>query len=227
MNIKPDYGNKPAQYHSLYLSSSAELNTHTAVNCSYSSSVNMKVFIKNMVCPRCIMAVEQVIGELGLSYSSIELGEVVLTSEPSHEQIILLDNKLRKLGFEMLDDIRTRAIERVKTFLVGIVQHGNIDEHFSLSEQISSHLNKEYSTISKLFSQVESITIEQFFILQKIEKVKEWLAYDEYSISEIAYKLGYSSVAHLSTQFKKVTGLTPSAFKAEHQGLRKPLDNLH
>ena len=172
------------------------------------------------------MAVEKVMQDLNMAYTSIELGVVDVGHDPSTSELAALDGQLRSLGFELLDDARTTTIEKVKTFLIAVVQSGSIDEHFSLSDQLSAHINKEYSTISKLFSQVESITVEQYFILQKIEKVKEWLAYDEYTLSEIAFKLGYSSVAYLSNQFKKVTGLTPSAFKAQHQGLRKPLDNI-
>jgi len=172
------------------------------------------------------MAVKKVMQDMEQPYSSIELGVAELSGELLPEQMARLATKLSDLGFEVLDDARTATIEKVKTFLVSVVQSGSIDEHFALSEQISAHVNKEYSSISKLFSQVESITIEQFFILQKIEKVKEWLVYDEFSLSEIAFKLGYSSVAYLSNQFKKVTGLTPSAFKAQHNGLRKSLDNV-
>jgi AraC family transcriptional regulator len=114
----------------------------------------------------------------------------------------------------------------VKTFLIEKVQSGNIEEHFPLSDFLSKKLHKEYSRISRLFSEVEGITIEQFFILQKIEKVKEWLVYEEETLSEIAWKLGYSSVAHLSAQFKKVTGLTPSIFKKPGLHNRKSLDEI-
>lgn len=186
----------------------------------------MKIYIKNMVCPRCVMAVKTVMGKVGLEYSNVELGEVELVREPDAEQIAEFKMLLEEMGFELLDDARKQVIEKVKSFLIQVIQSGHIDEHFSLSEEIAERMHKEYSSISKLFSQVESVTIEQFFILQKIEKVKEWLAYDEYTLSEIAYKLGYSSVGYLSNQFKKTTGYTPTVFKQQHRVLRKPLDGV-
>jgi AraC family transcriptional regulator len=187
----------------------------------------MYIYIKNMVCPRCITAVKNVLQQVELSFTYVELGEVELSSEPTPEQLVRLNHELQALGFELLDDIKKKNIEKIKTYLIEIIQKGNIDEHFSLSEHISNLLPKEYSSISKLFSQVEGITIEQFFILQKIEKVKEWMIYNEYSLSEIAFKLDYSSVAYLSNQFKKITGLTPTAFKEQHRGLRKSLDDVN
>ncbi len=123
-----------------------------------------------------------------------------------------------------MDEAKKQTIERIKTLLIEVIQNEELNEHFSLVNYLSQHLTKEYSTISKLFSEVESITIEQFFILQKIEKVKELLVYNQLSLSEISYQLGYNSVAYLSNQFKKVTGQTPSQFKQNHEGKRKPLD---
>lgn len=184
----------------------------------------MKIFIKNMVCNRCILVVKQAMESSGIQPEEITLGEVELEKEPSKEQMELLDKQLQSLGFEILDDKKQRIIEQVKSFLITLVQGGEIEEHFSLAEFISKKLHKEYSQVSRLFSEVESITLEQFYILQKIEKVKEWLVYDEFNLSEIAWKLGYSSVAHLSAQFKKVTGLTPSEFKKIGNTRRKPLD---
>lgn len=184
------------------------------------------IYIKNMVCPRCVSAVGKVMDELGVAYERVELGEVILLDEPDNVQFEQLKKRLEEIGFELLDDSRKQIIEKVKLFLRETVQSGRMDEHFLISEQISTHLHKDYSSISKLFSQVESITIEQFFILLKIEKVKEWLAYNEFSLSEIAYKLGYSSVAYLSNQFRKTTGLTPTEFRQQHGGLRKSLDGV-
>ena len=179
-----------------------------------------------MVCPRCKTAVETILNEEGLEFQQVQLGEVQLESEPTEVQLDNLKIRLQKVGFELLESQRKMLIEKVKNYLIELVQSGEIDEHFAMSAEVSKLINREYSAISKLFSQLESITLEQFFILQKIEKVKEWLVYDEYSLSEISYKLGYSSVGYLSNQFKKVTGLTPSAFKANHEGLRKPLDGI-
>ena len=114
----------------------------------------------------------------------------------------------------------------MKKLLNGIVQSGDLEEHFSLSKFLQKEMNREYSQISRLFSEVEGITIEQFFILQKIEKVKEWLAYNELNLSEITWKLGYSSVAHLSAQFKKITGMTPTQFKKLGSSHRRTLDSI-
>jgi AraC-like DNA-binding protein len=126
----------------------------------------------------------------------------------------------------LLDDQRRQQIERIKNLLVAEIQKGGLEEHFSISEFLGKALGKDYSGISRLFSEVEGITIEQYFILLKIEKVKEWLVYDELTLSEIAWKLGYSSTAHLSAQFKKMTGLTPSHFKKKGNAGRRTLDSV-
>jgi AraC family transcriptional regulator len=202
----------------------------------------MKLYIKNMVCPRCIMSVEQILQKNQLSFSYVRLGEVSLNGEPSKEKVQQLATDLKSVGFELLDDQRKQQIEQVKSLLIGKVQSGEIEEHFSLTKFLSSSLHRDYSHVSKLFSEVEGITIEQFFILQKVEKTKEWLIYNEYSLNQIAIHLGYSSVQHplnqiaihlgyssvqhLSSQFKKVTGMTPSEFKKIGTGLRKPLDSV-
>jgi AraC family transcriptional regulator len=188
--------------------------------------VSMRIYIKNMVCNRCILAVRQEFEKAGLQPLEVKLGEVELSEAPSGNQMQQIGENLNQLGFEILDSQRQKLIEKIKNCLIEKVQSGEIEEHFSLSTFLSSQLNKDYSQLSRLFSDVEGITIEQFFILQKIEKVKEWIAYDELTLSEITWKLGYSSVAHLSAQFKKVTGLTPSAFKKAGHLHRKPLDNL-
>ena len=151
------------------------------------------------------------------------MGEVELKDPLTKKQENELQENLNSLGFELLDDQKQKQIEKIKTLLIQKVQTGDIQEHFSITDFLTQKIHKDYSQLSKLFSEVEGITIEQFFILQKIEKVKEWLIYNEINLSEIAWKLGYSSVAHLSAQFKKVTGLTPSAFK-KIGGNRKSLD---
>lgn len=179
-----------------------------------------------MVCNRCILAVRQELEKVGLTPKDVRFGEVELSEAPSVIQMQQLSNRLDELGFEVLDDQRQKEIEKIKNYLIEKVQSGLIEEHFSLSAFLGSALSKDYSQVSRLFSEVEGITIEQFFILQKIEKVKEWIAYDELTLSEITWKLGYSSVAHLSAQFKKVTGMTPTDFKKEGHLHRKPLDKL-
>lgn len=186
----------------------------------------MDLYIKNMVCPRCIMAVERILKDNQMHYSGISLGKVVLTKEPSKVQFDSLSTDLAKVGFELLADHKKKQIEKVKNLLIEKIQSAEIEEHLTLSEFLSKKLNKQYSQFSRLFSEVEGVTIEQYFILQKIEKVKEWIAYDELTLSEIAWKLGYSSVAHLSGQFKKITGLTPSDFKKTGISHRKSLDQV-
>ncbi|MEO5561814.1 MAG: AraC family transcriptional regulator [Chitinophagaceae bacterium] len=172
------------------------------------------------------MVVGQEFEKLGLKPLEVKMGEVELSKPPSNKQLQKIESHLKELGFEILDNQKQRQIEKIKNNLIEKVQSGDFKEHFSLSDFLSKQINKEYSQISRLFSEVEGITIEQFFILQKIEKVKEWIAYDELNLSEIAWKLGYSSVAHLSSQFKKVTGLTPSNFKKLGSLHRKSLDSL-
>lgn len=178
-----------------------------------------------MVCPRCISAVEKSLSEINAKPLQVLLGEVTLEKELSDKQTVLLKQKLESLGFELLDDNRKQQIEKIKLIIINHI-HYLEDDRFIFSEIIADELHKEYSQLSKLFSATEGITIEQFVILQKTEKVKELLAYNQMNLSEIANKLGYSSVAHLSSQFKKITGLTPSQFKAQGIHLRKSLDHL-
>ena len=186
----------------------------------------MKLYIKNMVCSRCIMAVKQQFEKAGITPLKINMGEVELEGAPDNAQLQKINSSLIELGFEILDNQKHKLIERIKNFLIEKIQSGELQEHFTISDFLSKKLNKEYSQLSRLFSEVEGMTIEQFFILQKTEKVKEWIAYDELTLSEISWKLGYSSVAHLSSQFKKVTGLTPSQFKKLGASHRKSLDNI-
>lgn len=179
-----------------------------------------------MVCPRCIMSVEHILRENNLRYASIRLGEVELLEVPADKQVKLFSAALEKVGFELLDDRRKQQIEKIKNLLIQKVQEGNMEEHFSLSKFLIAEIHKDYSHISKLFTEVEGITIEQFFILQKIEKAKELLVYNQLSINDIAFYLGYSSVQHLSNQFKKLTGMTAGQFKKIGAHQRKPLDSV-
>lgn len=178
-----------------------------------------------MVCNRCITAVKAEFEKMNVQPLHVALGEVELKRPLTAKQQQKVTEKLNSLGFELLDDQKQKRIEKIKSLLIQQVQGGEIEEHFSISTFLTKSIHKDYSQLSRLFSEVEGITIEQFFILQKIEKVKEWLVYAEINLNEAAWKLGYSSVAHLSTQFKKVTGLTPTAFK-KMGGHRKPLDKL-
>ncbi len=172
------------------------------------------------------MVVRQEFEKAGLVPIDVNMGQVILKNLPSENQLKKISIHLNELGFEILDDKNQKLIEKIKNLLIAKVQEGDIEEHFSITEFLTKNLNKEYTQVSRLFSEVEGITLEQFFILQKTEKVKEWLVYDELTLSEIAWKLGYSSVAHLSSQFKKVTGLTPSHFKKPGNKNRKSLDQI-
>ncbi len=178
-----------------------------------------------MVCPRCISAVEKVFLDSDIHPLQIQLGEVTLSKALNPNQIKLVQEKLESLGFELLDDNRTKQIEKIKAIIIQHIHHTD-DAKFVFSKVLANELNKEYSQLSKLFSATEGITIEQFIILQKIEKVKELLIYNQMNLSEIADKMGYSSVAHLSAQFKKTIGLTPSQFKTQGAPLRRSLDKL-
>jgi len=187
----------------------------------------MTLFVKNMVCKRCIGVVSGELQQLGLEPISVSLGEVALREIPAPATLTALRERLDAHGFELLDDQRSQLIEKVKTLLLEKVQSGELPENFSLVQFVGAALHRDYSAISKLFSEVEGITLEQYFILQKIEKVKEWLVYNELTLSEIAFRLGYSSVAYLSGQFKKITGMTPTEFKNNHTGHRRSLDDVH
>lgn len=186
----------------------------------------MKLYIKNMVCNRCIMVVQNELNKLGLESNNILLGEITLKKEPLIEEKKKLEKALSILGFEIIDDKKGRIIEKIKNVIIKLVHHQNNDFKNNLSDILSKELLHDYNYLSNLFSDVEGTTIEKYFIAQKIEKVKELLVYDELSLSEIAYRLNYSSVAYLSNQFKKVTGLTPSHFKQIKADKRKPLDKV-
>jgi AraC-like DNA-binding protein len=183
----------------------------------------MDLYIKNMVCPRCIAAVQQLLAEMHLQPLSVTLGEAKTAAEPKGEQLALLREKLNTLGFELLDDSKDLLVERIKAIIIKHIHHTDSGA-VVFSELLTSELHKDYSGLSKLFSAHEGITIEHFIILQKTEKVKELLQYNQLTLSEIAHRLGYSSVAHLSAQFRKVTGITPTHFRKTGTNSRKPLD---
>lgn len=179
-----------------------------------------------MVCNRCIMVVRSELEKLGIEPVSVGLGEVTLSKALDSSQKEKLSEVLESFGFSLIDDKKARLIEQVKTLIVELVHYNNNDLKINLSDYISEKVHHDYNYISNLFSEVEDTTIEKYFIAQKIEKVKELLVYDELTLNEIAFKLNYSSVAHLSAQFKKVTGLTPTHFKQIKTNNRKPLDEV-
>ncbi len=186
----------------------------------------MKIYIKNMVCNRCKTAVKEVLEENGIEPVSVDLGEVEINQEPTGETLSKISDELKHLGFEVIDDKKSRIIEKIKNIIVKLVHYSEEDKPFNLSTYISSELHYEYNYLSTLFSEVEGTTIEKYFIAQKIERVKELIVYNELTLSEIAYKMGYSSVAHLSSQFKKVTGFTPTHFRNIKENKRKSLDEV-
>ncbi len=187
----------------------------------------MKLHIKNMVCSRCKMIVRSELEKLGLEPVSVELGEVELSSDISKERKSEVERMLQHYGFALIDDKKSRLIEKVKNRIIALV-HGR-EKDFpktNLSGYLSAELHHDYTYLSNIFTQTEGTTIEKYFIAQRIERAKELLVYDELSLSEIAFLLHYSSVAHLSRQFKKVTGLTPSHFKKLGEHRRKPLEEI-
>jgi AraC family transcriptional regulator len=185
------------------------------------------LYVKNMVCDRCILVVRQELDKLHLNYKNIQLGEVELTGQPGQDKLNALEVQLNMLGFELLDDKKTKTVEKIKSSLIQYIQGTAAGElNKKLSVLLSEKLKLDYHYISGLFSSIEGMTIENYVILQRIEKAKELLMYAELTLSEIADKLGYSSVQHLSQQFKKTTGLTPSHFKNLKKNMRIPLDKL-
>ena len=186
----------------------------------------MTYFIRNMVCKRCVMAVRQLFSELGYPPVSISLGEVDTATPLTETELKKLKEALVNYGFELIDDTKSQLIEKIKNIIVHLVHYSNEELKVNYSNYIEAHLNRDYAYLSALFSEVEGSTIEKYIIHQKIEKVKELLVYDELTLSEIAIKMGYSNVAYLSSQFKKVTGLTTSHFKQVRENKRKPLDEI-
>ncbi|WP_162426116.1 AraC family transcriptional regulator [Pontibacter pudoricolor] len=185
----------------------------------------VKIYIKNMVCDRCKRVVEEELTKLGYTVQQVELGEAEIAADT-----INLDEIRQVLagnGFELLDDRKVQLIEQVKLAVIDLIhQQGEAGMHLNMSNYLAKKLGVDYHTLSTLFSSTEGVTIEKYVILQRIEKVKELLVYGELSLKEIAYELGYSSVAHLSNQFKKVTGLTASHFKEIKTHKRKTIDKI-
>ncbi|HVG14953.1 MAG TPA: AraC family transcriptional regulator [Chitinophagaceae bacterium] len=185
----------------------------------------MRLYIKNMVCERCVSAVRRELARLGVVPRSIQLGETELTEELTNEQLNRLGEWLKATGFELVADAKSRIVEKVKNIIVSYV-HYNHDFSLKLSAILEEKIGFDYHYLTTLFTAIEGVTIEKYTIAQRIERAKELLMYNELNINEVALQLGYSSVQHLSQQFKKITGLTPSAFKNLKQNNRKPLDKM-
>lgn len=186
----------------------------------------MKLYIKYMVSLRCKMLVKSELEKLGLTCTSVDLGVVEIKEDISKEQLETFNKNLKKAGLELLDDSKNILVEKIKSVIVEMIHYADEVPRVNDSDYISEKLNYDYTYLSNTFSEVKGITIQQYIILHKIEKVKELLLYDELSLTEIAYKLHYSSVAHLSNQFKKITGLTPTYFKTLKEKKLKNLEDL-
>jgi AraC-like DNA-binding protein len=182
-----------------------------------------------MVCNRCIKVVKEEMEKLKYGVEKIELGEVVISSDKDKFNLEKIKEALEENGFELFDSRNANIIERIKILIINSIHHKSIESFsdINLSNEIVSETGLSYQYVSSLFSSTEGITIEKFIISQKIEKVKELLVYNELTLSEIAYNFGYSSVQHLSNQFKKITGLTPTYFKRLKEKKRKPLDKIN
>lgn len=185
-----------------------------------------RLYIKNMVCNRCIAAVKSELHKLGIEPASVTLGEVELKQALSSDLKEKFRVALQSEGFALIDDRRSRLIEQIKTLIIELVHYRDNDLRVNLSDFLSDKVHLDYHYLSDLFSEVTGSTIEKYFIAQKVERVKELLVYDELSLNEIALQMNYSSAAHLSAQFKKVTGFTPGYYKKIRENKRKPLDEV-
>ena len=179
-----------------------------------------------MVCNRCVMVVKNIFTDAGAEPEAVILGKVTLPTPPTSSQYEKIEKKLNEVGFEILTDQKKKLVDQVKSVIVKNIQGDLSERNLNFSDILATSLNKDYSYISKLFSEAEGITIEKFIIDQKTEKVKEMLAYGEKSLNDIAFDMGYSSVPHLYTKYKKTTGFTPSEFKKLKDHHRKSLDNV-
>jgi transcriptional regulator, araC family len=185
-----------------------------------------KIYIKNMVCDRCKMAVEQTLQRQNLHPIKVDLGEAIVEEELTETQLLTLRTALKELGFELLGDRRQQTIDLIKSSLIKLVHYQDNQSATTLSDYLISQLHQDYSSLSKLFSEVEGKTIERYYIELRIERVKELIRYDELTLTQIAQRMNYSSVAYLSSQFKAVTGMTPSQFRGMKTNTRMPLDQL-
>ncbi|HRW70286.1 AraC family transcriptional regulator [Lentimicrobium sp.] len=184
------------------------------------------LYIKNMVCPRCIMSVKSILQDLSIPFNNIALGQLEMAEEMTKAQRTLLEERLQAVGFELLEPGKSALISKIKTVIIEQIHYSNEPVAVNFSKLISDKLHHEYAYLSRLFSSIEGITIEKYIARQKIEKVKELLFYDQISLSQISLEMNYSSVSYLSAQFKKETGMTPTQFKSQERPNRKSLDNL-
>lgn len=190
------------------------------------SELILKIYIKNMVCIRCQMVVKAELEKLGLHYAYVKIGEANIIENLSPEQLNQLDTAFRKAGLEIMDDKKSILVEKIKNVIIEQVHYSEEQIKVNLSDYLSEKLNYDYTYLANLFTEVKGITIEKFYLAHKIEKVKELIVYDELTLTEIAYRMHYSSLAHLSNQFKKMTGLTPTHFKMLKNKKRGTLEDV-
>lgn len=188
--------------------------------------VDMKIYIKNMVSLRCKLLVKDELQKIGIDYVCVDLGTVDMKEDMPPDKKMILAENLRRSGLELLDDKKAILIEKIKNVVTEMIHYTDELPKVNFSEYLSEKLNYDYTYLSNIFSEVRGITIQQYIILHKIERAKELILYDELNLSEIAHKLHYSSVAHLSNQFKKVTGLSPSFFKSLKKERNQNLENI-
>jgi len=179
-----------------------------------------------MVCIRCQMVVKNELEKLGLHYVEVKIGEANIIENIGSEQLIQLDIALRKSGLQLMDDKKSILVEKIKSAIIDLVHYTDEQIKVNLSDFLADNLNYDYTYLANLFSEVKGTTIEKFYLAHKIEKVKELIVYDELNLTEIAYLMHYSSVAHLSNQFKRITGLTPSHFKKLRNKRRGTLEDV-
>jgi AraC-like DNA-binding protein len=186
----------------------------------------LKLYIKYMVSTRCKMAVKEELKKMGLHFIVVDLGEIDIMENISAEQREKLKTGLSACGLELMDDKRAVLIEKIKNVIIEMVHYSEELPKVNYSDFIAQKLDHDYTYLSNIFSEVKGITIQQFIIIHKIERAKELMLYDELNLTEISYKLNYSSVAHLSNQFKKITGLTPTHFKKLKDKARSPINEI-
>ena len=191
-----------------------------------SASETTTLHIKNMVCPRCLMVVRQTLEELGFEVVEIELGQAIVQADESIP-LDRIEERLKEYGFELIRGRHQQLVERIKALLIRYIQESeHSEESPKLSDYLAKELHQNYSSLSSAFSESEDTTIEKYMIHLKIERVKELLSYGEMTLSEIAYRLNYSSVAYLSNQFKRITGMSVTDYKKARDSFRKPLDGI-
>ncbi len=186
----------------------------------------MKLYIKYMVSRRCIMMVKEVLRKMELHFIVVDLGEVEIMEDLTPDQLESLKSALLESGLELMDDKKAILIERIKNVIIEMIHNDAEPLLMNYSDYISEKVNHDYTYLSNIFSEVKGTTIQHFIIMHKIERIKELIIYDELNMTEIAFKMNYSSAAHLSNQFKKITGLTPSHFKLLKDKRRTPIEDI-